>query len=581
MSGLPPALAPWAAQLAPFASDLALVLGGFARRIAAALGPLPARAAAVGEPDGVGGLSRRGAYDRLLLTEWLLAQELPDEFTRRAAAGEHLFLDRGRRGQAAARRSIALLDAGPDQLGAPRIAQLALLVVLASRAETAGLELEWGIAQEPSSGLAQGFGADLARRLLEARTDQPASAALLAQWLPALPQDCEDLWFVGGPGLLGLAPPGASRLLAEDVADPSARQVRLALQARGVLREVVLELPPRPECTRLLRDPFRSAVVKPTQAPGRLVAEAGIVFAPNGRHAVVRLQGGDLLDVHVPNSPRAPPGRARRIAGQPGLVGLGCGGKKPPLTASVQEGALAFKGRSRSLRIQPGHGVPLPTAPAACEPIGVVHVSRGEGHLWVLDGARVLHHASLLGSSSWVASAGVASFVSSGDLIAYVACHRGALEFVIDSPSGREAEPLGSGAGPAFVSSPFGRLLVAAEYAPGGTWTVREGSWAPPGSGALGVGRQLCPPSGTQVMGVSLGPSDEPALVLLEADHRTFTLLDRTGLRPAFEAVGEVAGAAVSPREPTVGYTTRDGALLAYSLRRKAALLHLVPGAAP
>ncbi len=580
MSGLPLALAPWAAQLTPFAPDLALVLGGFARRIAAALGPLPARAAIAGEPDGVDGLSRRGAYDRLLLTEWLLAEELPDEFIRRAAASEHLFLDRGSRGQGVARRSIALLDAGPDQLGSPRIAQLALLVVLASRAEAAGLALEWGIAQEPSSGLAQGFGADLARRLLDARTEQPPSAALLAQWSPKLPQGCDDLWFVGGPGLLSLAPPGASRLLAEDVTDPSVRQVRLALVARGIRRELILELPPRSDCTRLLRDPFHSTVVEPTRAPGKIVAEAGVVFAANGRHAVVRLQGGDLLDVHIPNSPRAPAGRARRIAGQPGLLGLGCGGKKPPLTVSVQEGALAFKGRRRSVLIQPGPGACLPSIPTASEPIGVVHVSRGEEHLWVLDSARVLHQASLPGGPFRVASAGVPSFVSSGDFVAYVACCDGELELVIESPSSRRSEALGHGSGRAFVSAPWVSLLVAAELAPGGTWTVRERSWAP-GSRMLGVGRLLCPPAGTEVIGVTLGPSNLPGLLLLEADRRNFTLLDRTGLRPAFEAAGVVAAAAVSPRESTIGYTTRGGELLAFSLRHQAALLHLVPGAAP
>ena len=44
-----------------------------------------------GEIDGYAGLARRGDFERLLLSEWLLADEMPDEFIRRATSNELAF----------------------------------------------------------------------------------------------------------------------------------------------------------------------------------------------------------------------------------------------------------------------------------------------------------------------------------------------------------------------------------------------------------------------------------------------------------------------------------------------------------
>ncbi len=52
-------------------------------------------------PDGYDGIGRRGSYDRLLASEWLIHDELPDEFLRRVVSGEHAFLRRLHRHEAA------------------------------------------------------------------------------------------------------------------------------------------------------------------------------------------------------------------------------------------------------------------------------------------------------------------------------------------------------------------------------------------------------------------------------------------------------------------------------------------------
>jgi len=585
VTGLPPALAPWAAQLAPFAPDLALSLGGWARRIAAALGPLSGRRAGEGEPDGVGGIARRGPYERLLLSEWLLAEELPDEFTRRAAAGEHLFVERARRERSAARRSVALLDAGPDQLGAPRIAQLAALVVLAARAEAAGAEFAWGIAQHPGGGLVGGFSADLARRLLDARTEEAPSDEVLAAWQELLPPPAErdDLWLVGGPSLLrARGADRASRLLVEDVADPDARQVRLVLGTRlSGRREVVLELPPEPDCIRLVRDPFAAAVQEPARAPRAVLPEAGILFHPGGHRIALRLRGAALLDHPVPNSPRQKVGRGRVVAGGPGVVAVGWEGKRLAV-ASIRGGHLVV-GRSLVVDI-PGGAAASPAAPGPAEPLGSCFLWPARKYrAWFVDGAGALFDTASrpLGSLRSAVAQGeaVTALLAAGPWLAYVvdarADHR--LGLVVRTPSGAESRyELGEGAGRAFLAHRGERLLVATEDAAGGNWSVRAGD----SPHDLGTSRWLRPPAGTEVVGLVARPFD-PALVLLESDRRRFSVLGRHGIDPAHEAVGEVASAAVSPADAVLAYTTRSGAVVVYSIRQRAVLLHLLPGRAP
>jgi hypothetical protein len=588
VTALPPALAPWAAQLAPFAPELAVSLGGWARRIAAAVGPLPGRRAGEGEPDGVSGLARRGPYERLLLSEWLLAEELPDEFVRRAAAGEHLFVERGRRAHAAARRSVALLDAGPDQLGAPRIAQLAALVVLAARAEAARVEFAWGIAQAPALGLVGGFSADLARGLLLSRTGEPPGEDALAAWRERLPPPAErdDLWLVGGPALLrahGLE--GASRLLVEDVPDPDARQVRLVLGSRlSGRREVVLDLPPEPDCVRLVRDPFGVAVQAPARLPGAPIPEAGIVFHPRGHRLALRLEDGDLLEVPVPSSPRQKVGRARVVRGGEGVIGV-CWPRKRLTPARVEdpnmveiEGLVHVKGRG---------DLPAPRCPDARERLRPCFAWPPKAHRALLvDAASVLYDihpptgalVATVPADLGAGGARVVALLAAGAAAAYVLrAGDGRLALVLHAPTGAEwAFEAGRGTGATFLDRRGDQLLLATQDVDGGTWTVRRTALAAPAHAPTGE-RQLRPPDGTTVVGV-VGDATSPALVLLEADRRRFSLLYQSGLDTLCEARAEVASAEVSASRNAVAWLTRAGALAVWSIAPRALLLDLHPG---
>src|SRR5258706_1774327 len=139
---LPKSLLHWSEQLDIFPIESSTALGPMIQRLAAAIGPLRvSHLPGSGDPDGFHGITRRGDYERLLLSEWLLADELPDEFTRRAAMSEHVFFQIERKEPFSTKRSIALFDSGPHQLGSSRIGQLAVLIVLAHRAANTGTVL--------------------------------------------------------------------------------------------------------------------------------------------------------------------------------------------------------------------------------------------------------------------------------------------------------------------------------------------------------------------------------------------------------------------------------------------------------
>jgi hypothetical protein len=157
---------------------------------------------------------------------------------------------------AAGSGSLALFDAGPGQLGGPRVAQLAILLVLARRAATAGARFAWGTLQETEAPVSPGAGADACRGLIEARTPHEATNAQIASWRLRLEErpEWDEVWVIGSPRL-GAPPdlPGATHLQLWDTLDLDARQVGVSL-VRGERREETrLDLPDDAVCVRLIR----------------------------------------------------------------------------------------------------------------------------------------------------------------------------------------------------------------------------------------------------------------------------------------------------------------------------------------
>lgn len=293
----PPRLRAWARQLDMFPDDLAPVMGEMVVRLAAAVGPLSvASGAGTGEPDGLDGIARRGPWGRLLLSEWALADVVPEEFLRRAAAGEQSFLRLRRVAPVAGRRTVVLVDAGPDQLGAPRLVQAAALLAFARRAVVAGAELAWGALQQ--RGLHEGVSDQTLGHLRLARTSAPVSAADVAWWTAKLAArgPASDLWIVGGPAAVGC---GLSPRTVEVVDPLDVGGARLDVRVQTPLRSagVSLQVPDDDTCVRL----FRFAIRPPPRA--QLATRPGLfAVVPGGNRLIVSLENGGYGAFHIPNS---------------------------------------------------------------------------------------------------------------------------------------------------------------------------------------------------------------------------------------------------------------------------------------
>lgn len=271
---LPDALKPWHPLLEGVAPELAEQLAAMLGRLQALVGPFRERTPnGPPEPDGLGDLHRRGPYERLLSSEWLLADEIPDEFLRRAAGGEHLFLAPQQRTRHSSRLIVALFDAGPRQLGAPRLAHLAMLILLARRAREADGELRWGILQRPAWHEGLQGPADLTR-VLEARSWTAAEPAHWQTWqamIDALPAQPDERWLIGGTA----EDAGISHGL-QITPHLDGKALEVALQQARSRRSLDLPLPPPAIGKRLLLGQFA-----PMGLPGpQALAQPGLLHAP-------------------------------------------------------------------------------------------------------------------------------------------------------------------------------------------------------------------------------------------------------------------------------------------------------------
>lgn len=345
---LPRNLTAWAEALNLFPRDIALGIGGLARRLAPAFRalretPILGRE----EPDGYAGLHRRGPLDRLIPSELVWADEMPEEFERRAVMGEQLFFRRKMLDKAGSVKSIALFDAGPGQLGAPRIAQIAVLILLERRARAAGADFGFGILQNPRAGLKDELTVASIESLLRARSAREVDDELLQSWneiLPSPPERRPDLWIVGeNPAAPGERTAGLVSI--SDVYQPGERTLSVRVTHSGRETAIALPLPPDPVCTRIIRDPFFVAAPPPAVIPkGKGLPRGQILFV--GLHRLlVPLDDGAVAIYPIPEStPKAPivPRIYRPLPGHE-FVAIECR-KKLVMSITRCRGKLYFNG---------------------------------------------------------------------------------------------------------------------------------------------------------------------------------------------------------------------------------------------
>ena len=318
MISLPASLAPWSRQLNVFPAELSLAVGPLVQRIAAAIDPLHLEdVPGDDDPDGFDGLVNRGSYERLIASDWLLADEIPEEFERRATMREHLFLKTAKRNRAHGLGSVVLFDSGPEQLGSPRLAHLAILIVLIRRADRARANFAWGILQNPGRPFLHGSGKSEMMELLRARTSANASDSSLNDWMERSLEinRPEEIWLVGGQRLHQISPHHVvSRVRVEDVLEPGVRQVSVEIQRpKGRPRKVLLDLPGNDACVRLLRDPYhiRGSVSRKLLPAA---TASGLIFANGGRHLFATTADGTVMSFPVPRAPFDAAGDAKQHA---------------------------------------------------------------------------------------------------------------------------------------------------------------------------------------------------------------------------------------------------------------------------
>lgn len=295
---LPQTLSRWAEALAPVDPALALALGPLLHTLDELVGRLDAGTGDTGELDGFDGTTQRGDPERLLLSEWALAEEVPLEFLRRAAENELAYLRRSYRSVRTRGRVVVACDVGPDQLGPGRLAQLAALVVLFQRARNAGSEMEVRILQSGAS--LSGDLAEILPRWLHARSGDRSTPEACAAVAADLAAD-DRLWLlVASPGL---APEGHRRVLSSRVsAWTPAGAAELTVRVGD--SSARLPMPPGPAAVDALRGEgllLRSTSVERIASAGR-----GALFASADSRLLWRGETEDVV-----HSYRIGPGEGR------------------------------------------------------------------------------------------------------------------------------------------------------------------------------------------------------------------------------------------------------------------------------
>lgn len=582
---LPPALAPWAPRLAIFPRELALSLGPLAARLASAIGPFPAPRTGEGsDPDGFDGLARRGSYERLLISDWLLAEEAPDEFLRRATMGEHGFLRLAHRAPAASRGTIALFDAGPEQIGAPRIAHIAALVALARRADAAGATFSWGVLQDEARALHDGVTPENVRRLLEARTAREAGEGDVEAWGRARrPGDRapDDLWIVGGPWSARIgAPLAAARLVVREAAEPGARALHATVARAGETRSVTLPLPGPADAIRLLRDPFDAAPAPalPLSSAAPHAAVGGLTFGYRGVKLFARSDAGGVLVFTLPSSPRhaAQPPIQVLPGGGAVVTAVGWTGGATLVVIAGDKVVLQFRTRrggiGSSLPFDAGKDAPTPGTPAGpLFPYLKLHASPGEGfHSYFLDGSGDLYGLAVidgLRAARLATSVKAIAQLSLGQ--AAIVTHASERWSIASIDGGKAPKALIDvpGRGEAF----FG-FLGDGEPSSHGVLALEEG---PRAFRVLTrtADRSLVAPTGTRVVGV-MQQGGAPALLVLEDDERTLSALGARRAQRLLRSDHRVLSAACSTSSSHVALLTQEGEVLVYGLKRGRILLH-------
>lgn len=568
MNSLPEALRPWREWLSWFEPELALQLGRLLQRLHPLMGPFRGNSLG-GEPEleGLDDLRLRGSYEHLLASEWLLADEMPEEFLRRAASGEHMFLAPRPRAKRADRSVIALFDTGPMQLGAPRLAHLAIWILLARRAQQAQAEFRWGALQSPGE-LFEALNTANLKSLLRKRAFTPPDAAGLSSWRAALDSQRVggERWVIGASleqTELQAAPSFTHRVHLKK--DLQGTALDVSLIERGNERGVHLPLPEPESATPLLRGVFiREAPSDlPASDPRAVALTRPPVIAIDGTRVAVALRDEPAALVFiVRRSNKQQAGDPRHMRWAPGYSALALTffGKRMGVLLS-DDRELRFWGTS--LKMQPAPAQEefhAPGSTAAWLPLAWLRAEKTQ-RLCMIDQSRRLVRWDSTYDGRHESAAGGPLMLVSDDVLGMVQINRELLQFAHHENGSVWFTRLGV-TGKPYPARPFCKAPPDAAVLFGGRSCAVRVETDPVESWCLGTWKE--PRMETQV----LLPSGSRAVGLMREPGRgrsSLITLDRNILRLHFVSGGNellyaapdrVVSCVVCPNSSTVAMLT-------------------------
>ncbi|MEJ2117001.1 MAG: hypothetical protein P8Y36_03490 [Alphaproteobacteria bacterium] len=121
LKGIPPLYRGLSPHMMHLSDNMLKVLGGLLLSFSALPDPMHNSASHIrGDFIGFDGITNKGRYDHLLVSEWALQSLYPEEFVRRFAEGEALYTKREFRQRGDKAIVTALISCGPQMLGYKR-----------------------------------------------------------------------------------------------------------------------------------------------------------------------------------------------------------------------------------------------------------------------------------------------------------------------------------------------------------------------------------------------------------------------------------------------------------------------------
>jgi len=579
---LPRDLRPWTEQLGIFPRDVALSLGGLVRRLSVAISPLRvSHLHGEEEPDGISGLQNQPAYERLLPSEWLLAEEIPEEFERRAVMGEQLFFRRHTRHSSHSALSVALFDCGPSQLGTPRIVHMALLILMQRRAQAAKAGFLWGILQDSGS-LYEHLSVNTIHDYLKSRSALSVTNEMSAAWQDKLAtlNQLNELWIIGADKH-SLQAYDAKNIQVMD--ECTLNETALKVVVQGGKRSTTLQLPlPGDDiCTRLLRDPFQSIQPPLQSVRSSVAAHAPLLFSSSGRKLIVALENGSMMQHPLPNSPKANPGYPHyHDLPKDHIVVAAQMLKRRLMCVTLKDQTLYFynipgMAWSATMPLAACPEVVLSSRPTGLKPL-LYSFEPGYPHsVFFVDDARQLVRTTWTapGVSAAIIGHNVASVTMVNNKVNYLRVDGDASTIVIlgvntANPEQRYIKLDQLPTGKAFFSmqsySPKIVESVALELS-ASLWKLVHGGnhsllSAFPGTEVIGM---FTPPYGVGGNGFA---SRDPALIIIEQDRRTISIINKDQQVTALKESAKIIHAVYDPNYRQVAYVLKNKTIKVFSL---------------